>query len=160
MADPSTLKPIDLSAAMKVVPLMESWLKAVRAEVERRLMAGDQVADFGLELGRQGNREFGDAEEAERLVRKQFRIPIEHAYNFKLKSAPQMEKLTKPGKSEDGLELAPVIGPKQWKVLEKLIVRADAKPSVKPLSAIKNPWTPPQISADGFTAVDEGCDLA
>jgi hypothetical protein len=152
--------PIQLSTFMKAVPLLEMASKAVRAETERRLMAGQQVADFGLELGRQGNREFSDVEEAERLLRKQFRIKIEDAYNMKLKSAPQVEKLTKPTKGEDGAEVPPLLGPKQWKQLEKLIVRADAKPSVKPLSAIKNPWTPPQISVDGFGAVDEGCDLA
>jgi hypothetical protein len=147
--------PIQLATFMKAVPLLEMASKAVRAEVERRLMGGQPVDGFGLELGRQGSREFNDAEEAERLIRKQFRIPLEHCYQMKLKSAPQIEKLTKAAG-----DAKPVLGPRQWAELSKLIVRADAKPSVKPLSAIKNPWTPPQISADGFAAVDEDCDLA
>jgi hypothetical protein len=152
--------PIQLSTFMRAVPLLEMASKAVRAETERRLMSGAPVDGFGLELGRLGNRDVSDPEEAERMVRKQFRVPLEHAYTMKLKSVTQLEKLTKPGKAEDGTATPPIIGPRQWKQFEALIVRADAKPSVKPLSAIKNPWTPPQISADGFTAVDEGCDLA
>lgn len=152
-------EPIQLSTFMKAVPLLEMASKAVRAEVERRLMVGTPVQDFGLELGRQGNREFADLEEAERLIRKQFRVPIEHCYQMKLKSATQMEKLTKLDKDAPA-DAKPVLGPRQWDVLAKLIVRADAKPSVKPLSAIKNPWTPPQITADEFKPVDEGCDLS
>lgn len=156
----ATYTPLELSTFMKAVPLLESALKAVRAEVERRLMAGIAVDDFGLELGRQGNREFKDPEEAERLLRKQFRLRVEDIYTLKLKSPTQIEKLTKPQKDEEGVVQPPVLGARRWATLETQITRGDARPSVKPLSAIKNPWIPPKISADEFQSVDDASDLA
>lgn len=152
--------PLELATFMNAVPLLESALKAVRAETERRLMAGTPVDGWGLELGRQGNREFKDAEEAERLLRKQFRLNIEDVYVLKLKSPTQIEKLTKPAKNAEGVVQAPILGARRWATLETQITRSDAKPSVKPLAAIKNPWIPPRISADEFQSVDDASDLA
>lgn len=152
--------PLELATFMNAVPLLESALKAVRAETERRLMSGVPVDGWGLELGRQGNREFKDAEEAERLLRKQFRLNIEDVYTLKLKSPTQIEKLTKPAKDAEGVVQAPILGARRWATLESQITRSDAKPSVKPLSAIKNPWIPPKISADEFKSVDDASDLA
>lgn len=148
-----------LSEMMKVTEFMEDWIKAVRAEVERRLLAGLPVPDFGLELGRQGPRKFKDLEEAEDMLRKQFRVPLELAYSMKLKSPKQIEELTVPQTGEDGIELKPVIGPRQWKKLADLITRSDPKPSVKPLAKIKTLYEPPKPEASDFPTVVEQDDL-
>ena len=55
-----------LSIAMGRVPLIEHWCKAIRAETERRLFAGDTVQDFKLVEGRKGNRGWTDEAEGKR----------------------------------------------------------------------------------------------
>jgi hypothetical protein len=138
----------DLGLKMKSVGFVEDWCKAVRAETERRLLAGTEVAGFGLELGRQGPRKWTDDEQAEQMLRKQFRLSIEDAYNLKLKSPTQVELLAKPKK---GAEAS--LGPRQWEKLQALIGRADPKPSVKPAEVIKTPWKPEAIRDAAFTPV-------
>lgn len=124
-----------LNTAMLAVPFIETFCTSVRAEVERRLMRGESVTDFGLELGRQGARKFANVEEAEDLIRKGLRLSIEQSCDLKLKSPTQLEKLTvaKPGDK-------PVIGPRQWAKVEALVVREPPKPSVKPKAQIKVPY--------------------
>lgn len=140
----------DLATKMAAAGFVEDWCKAVRAETERRLMAGQEVPGFGLELGRQGPRKWKNAEEAETLLRKQFRLKTEDAYNLKLKSPTQVEELTK-GKE-------PLVGPRQWAKAQALVTRADPKPSVKPSSTITKPYTPAPLAAGDFSAVPD-CDL-
>lgn len=141
-----------LAAKLKAVPFIEDWCAAVRAEAERQMLAGGKVPGFGLELGRQGARKWADPAVAEETLRKQMRLPIEDAYNLKLKSPTQIEKLTEGDK--------PLVGPRQWKKLQEMVIRPPAKPSVKPVGAIKNPYTPPALDAGAFPQVDETCDLA
>ena len=146
----------DLSTKMEAVGFVEDWCKAVRAEIERRLLNREEVPGFGLELGRQGPRKWTDKEAVEEMVRKQFRLTESDAFNMKLKSPTQFEEqLTKPAEGED----KPVLGPRQWKKLQSLITRSDPKPSVKPATAIKKPYTPPAPSDEDFSTVaDEPAD--
>lgn len=153
---PKTLPDDLLNRNMKIVPMMEDWCKAVRAEVERRLMAGEDIADFGLELGRQGNRKWTNPGAVETLLKKTYRLKMEDMYSMEMKSPTQIEKLTKTVKEEDGSVIAPKLGVKRWSKLQKdFIDRADAKPSVKLKSAIKVAWKPTPILADEFTPVVE-----
>lgn len=140
-----TYESLSLGNMMAATGLIEDWIKAVRAEVERRLLAGQQVEGFGLELGREGARQWADPVAAEAMLVKTFRLPVEKAYDLKPISPTSTEKLHKAGD----------IGPKQWAKLQPLICRAPAKPSVKPASVIKNPYTPPAASADDFQPVAE-----
>jgi hypothetical protein len=133
-----------LSKQMAAVGLVEDWCKAVRAEVERRLLVGGQVPGFGLELGKKGDRKWSDETAAETMLRKTFRLPVEKAYSMKVISPTQAEKLVKAGD----------IGERQWKKAETLITRADPKPSVKPISVIKTPYTPPN-AADDFAPIQQ-----
>lgn len=151
-----------LNRAMLIVPLLEDRCKAIRAEVERRLLAGQEMPDFGLELGRQGNRKWTDPAAAEKLMRDTYRLKIEDAYNLELKSPTQVERLTKGAKEEDGTVIAPKLGLKRWQKLQTLVSRADAKPSVKLKSVIKVAWKPTPVVADEFTPVveDDGGDLS
>jgi hypothetical protein len=148
-----------LAQAMAAAPLIEDWIKAVRAEVERRLIGGDTVEGFGLELGRKGARRFSDEMAAEELVRKKFRLTVENAFNLSLKSPTQFEKMTKPTPGTDAagkpIEVPAVIGPRRWKEMQALIVQNDPKPSVKPLSQIKKPYTVPKPDASDFATVQD-----
>ena len=112
-----------LSATMARADLIEDWLKAVRAEVERRLLAGTPVPGYKLVQGKQGNRAWSDKAQAEDLL-KTFRLKVEEMYDLSLISPTTAEKLVK----------AETIGPRQWKKAESLITRAAGKPSVAPVS--------------------------
>lgn len=116
-----------ISAAMTKASLIEHWLKAVRAEVERRLLAGEAVPGFKLVKGKAGNRAWSDEQAAEEMLRKQFRLKVEDAYDLKLISPTSAEKL-----------LAKE-SPKRWQKLQPLITRPDGKPSVAPESDPRPP---------------------
>jgi hypothetical protein len=148
----SSMSEIDLNTAMNAVGLLEAWAKTTRAEVERRLMNGEKFADWGLELGRLGNREWQDEEAVEAMLRTQWRLPMEDVYHYKLKSPAQVEAMTKV-KADSSDE--PKIGDVRWQRLQKFISRADPKPSVKPRSVIKTPYNPkPDSSAFGAIIED------
>jgi hypothetical protein len=56
----------ELSTCMAATGLIEDWIKAIRAEVERRLLAGQEVPGFKLVLGKAGARAWKDGEVAEK----------------------------------------------------------------------------------------------
>lgn len=155
LADPKEFTPVELSRAMDACGLIEDWIKAVRAEVERRLLAGQSVEGWGLELGRQGARKWTDEGSVEQYLSKTVRLNVREMCEVELKSPTQLEKLTKPGK--DGKS---VIGQRQWAVLERFIGRADARPSVKPAAQIKQPYVVKPLSDDAFSAVGDSESLA
>lgn len=108
-----------LSDAMAKVGLVEDWCKAVRAEVERRLLDGKDVAGFKLVEGRAGPRKWADEVAAEALL-KRVRLKQGEMYERKLVSPTTAEKLLKKTK------------PKVWDEAQAFITRADGKPSVAP----------------------------
>lgn len=136
----------ELASRMKACDLIEGWIKAVRAEVERRLLASIPVPGYKLVEGRQGNRAWTDEKAVEDLLRKQFRLPIEEAFNLKLISPTQAEKL---------LETA---HPKRWEKCQPLIGRSPGVPSVAP-EGDKRPALSVKPVAEDFEAVVEGADL-
>jgi len=142
-----------LSVKMSATGLLEDWIKAVRAETERRLLAGKAVPGWGLELGREGPRKWTDAEKAEELLRAKFRLTVEQSYDMKVISPTTAEKLLKT-KAKNGKKM--LINDRQWKLLQGLIERSPPSPSVKPAAAIKTPYVPgDQTPVDEFSAVDE-----
>lgn len=147
--DPS---PDRLHVQMATVGLVEDWCKAVRAETERRLLAGKPVPGFKLVLGKAGNRKWSDEKAAEEMLRKQFRLPVEKAYDLSLISPTTAEKLAKAGD----------IGERQWKKAAALITRSEPKPSVAPISDKREAYVPPN-PADDFAPISEpetaGLDL-
>jgi hypothetical protein len=128
-----------LSVCLSKVDLIEDWCKAVRAEVERRMLAGDTVPGFKLVEGKQGNRAWSDEKAAEALL-KSMRLKQEELYDFTVKSPTQIAKLgptfDKDGKIKPPKEgaPAPTIGPRQWPKVQALITRAPPKKHVAPLS--------------------------
>lgn len=144
---------------MQMSDLVELWLKAVRGEVERRLLAGQQVPGFKLVQGKKGPRKWTDAAAAEEML-KTFRLKTEEMYELRVISPTAAEKLApafgKDGKAKPPKEgaPAPLIGPRQWPKLQALITQSPGSPSVTtaddPRPALE--MTPP---ADDFEVVAE-----
>lgn len=152
-------EPLWLAAALAKADLIEDWLKAVRAEVERRLLAGGQVPGYKLVQGKQGNRAWADEAAAEAQL-KAMRLKVEEMYDLSLispttaeKLAPKVDKKGQPVPLKEG-QAAPVIGPRQWKKLQELIARAPGKPHVAPVSDPR-PALEMTPAADDFEAVKE-----
>lgn len=112
-----------IASALAKVDLIEGWCKAIRAEAERRLMAGETVPGFKVVQGKRGNRAWSDTAAAEAQL-KVMRLKVEEMYDLKLISPPGAEKLAK----------AKVIGPRQWPKLQSLITQSEGKPHVAPAS--------------------------
>lgn len=110
----------ELAARMAATDLVEAWIKAVRSEVEKRLLAGVKVPGYKLVEGRRGARRWEDDTKVRALF-KEMRLTQEEIFDFKLKSPTEMESLLK-------------ATPKRWKrVLEsKLIVQSPGGKSVAP----------------------------
>ena len=139
--DTAALEEEKLATAMAKVDLVEQWCKAVRAEVERRLLSGTPVQGFKLVEGKRGNRAWTDADEAEAAM-KRFRFKQDQMYDYKLISPTAAEKLIK-----DKF-------PKRWEKMEKNIDRADGKPSVAPATD-RRPALAISTVSDKFAAFAE-----
>lgn len=134
-----------LAAVMAKADLIEDWLKAVRAEVERRLLAGGAVPGYKLVQGKQGNRAWTSKSAAEEAMLA-MRLKQDEMYERSIISPTAAEKL-----------LAKE-SPRRWTKLQALITRADGKPSVAPLSD-KRPALEVKPVADDFDDVETFDDL-
>ena len=105
-----------LPVAMSKVDLVEMWCKSVRAEVERRLLAGGKVDGYKLVAGRAGPRKWTDSQAAEELL-KGFRLKTDEMYDKTVISPTSAEKVLKDK-------------PRQWEKAKALISRTSGKPSV------------------------------
>lgn len=133
-----------LADCMARVDLIEGWCKAVRAEVEARLLAGKPVRGWKVVQGKRGNRRWADEKAAEELL-KAMRIKHDQMYDYAVISPTSAEKLAK----------AEVIGPRQWPKVAALITQAEGKPSVAPESD-KRPALVMSAVADDFEDVTTG----
>lgn len=141
ISSPADLDALALAASMRSATLIENWLTAVRAEVERRLFAGQSVPGFKVVQGKQGNRTWRDAAAAE-IALKASRLKSDEIYNYMLISPTAAEKLLEKSK------------PKVWKKMLDHIVRADGKPSVAPESDPR-PVYSVAAEADDFADIPE-----
>lgn len=145
-----------LGASMAKVGVVEAWCKAVRAEVEKRLLAGQPVNGFKLVQGRRGNRQWRNNDEVKTLLEKARCKPHE-MYSFKLISPTEAEKRMATWLDADGMEHQPILGPRQWAKVQALVTQSEGSPSVAPESD-KRPALVVGAQADDF--VDEtGSDL-
>lgn len=136
-----------LAGAMDRADLLEMLAKALRAEVERRLVAGTPVPGYKLVEGKRGHRKWINADEAE-LQLKTMRLKQEEMYDLKLISPTAAEKLAKAG----------TIGPRQWKKLKDQYAQSPGKPSVEPESDAR-PAITVAATADDFAVIEDGADL-
>ena len=107
-----------LPIAMSKVDLVEAWCKSVRAETERRLLAGQKVDGFKLVEGKRGNRKWDNEADVETLF-KSFRLRQDEMYDLSLISPTKAEKVFKEN-------------PKRWAKVNDLITQSKGKPSVAP----------------------------
>jgi len=140
---PETAHEDDLARVMANANLIEGWIMAVRAEVERRLLANIPVPGYKLVQGKKGNRAWADADVAEAAL-KAMRIKHDQMYDYKLASPTSIEKLAK----------ADEIGPRQWTKIQALITQSDGKPSVAPVSD-KRPALVTSVDASEFDDVTD-----
>ena len=110
-----------ISGALSKVDLIEDWCKSVRAEAERRLLAGDQVPGWKLVAGKKGNRAWDKDVDVEGVLRS-MRLKEDVMYDRKVISPATAEKLAKAG----------AIGPRQWARLQEIITQSEGKAHVAP----------------------------
>jgi hypothetical protein len=137
-----------LSVKMGAVGMVEDWCLAVRAEVERNLLAGIPVPKWKLALGRKGARAWTDEEAAEAALKKA-RLKQEEMYSFKVISPTTAEKALAKSK------------PRVWAKLQPLITQNDPKPSVVHESDKREPYVVPNIvdALPNLDADDDASDL-
>ena len=133
-----------LGGAMDKIGMIEAFCKAVRGEVEHRLLTGQEVPSpmggYKIGTGRMGDREWVDPVEAEAALRS-MRLKHDEMFTYKLKGPAPLEKLL--AKTQ----------PRRWTKLQKLIVRKDGKPSVMLMS---DPRPAITATADAFEDLSGG----
>jgi hypothetical protein len=129
-----TADPDWVASAMSRVDMIEAWCKAIRAETERRLFAGEEVPGYKLVEGRKGDRKWADTAAVEATF-KSMRVKRNVAYDLTLISPTKAEKVFKNS-------------PQRWARLAEQITRADGKPSVAPASDKRPAWAVAATAAD------------
>lgn len=123
---PVPREPASLGASLDAVPLIELWIKAVRAEVDRRLREGLEVPSpkggYKLVKGKAGARYWASPEEAEKVMRS-MRLGADVMYDKSLISPTAAEKLHTAG----------TITARQWPRLVAIIKKPEAGLSVAPM---------------------------
>lgn len=107
-----------LATRMAATGMIENWIKAVRAEVERVLLTGAKVPGFKIVQGRAGNRKWLDSDEVIKLF-KELKLSKDQIYDMKLISPADAEKLLK-------------IAPEKWERVKKFITQSEGGKSVAP----------------------------
>lgn len=101
----------------RAIPLIEEAIKAARAEVERRLFAGETVPGVYLGIGRKGARSWVDKDTALKELTKSGRLSMADATDRVPISPTKAEELLKDR-------------PKIWKALQPFIDQSEGKPKV------------------------------
>lgn len=139
--------PDKLGQLFGVIDIVEGWCRAVRAEVERLVMAGTEVIGPDGERmkvveGKKGNRSWSDADQAAAVL--STLLGPDNAYARKLLTPAQVEKaLGKKRKQEFADMLAP------------LTTQAPGRPKVTLGSDPAPPWTG-SAGADEFEVLGDG----
>ncbi len=104
-----------LAEGMRAADLIEIYVKALRAETERRLFDGQQVPGFYIGEGKKGNRAWANPAEAEAQLKK--RLKADEVYS---------KKVISPTEAEKKFKAKPAI----WAKIAPLITQSEGKPSV------------------------------
>lgn len=136
-----------LSVAMAKVDLVETWCKAVRAQVFELLASGKPVDGFKLVRGRAGPRKWLDDAVVAEIMKFKFKMKMHEIHDMKVISPTEAEKrITK----LQG-------GAKKWEDMQPMITRSDGRPSVAPATD-KRPAITLAASAEDFAALVESED--
>lgn len=134
-----------LSLRARAIPIIESWIKAVRGKVESLLFAGVSVPDWKLVEGKAGHRKWVDEDEAVKAMKK-LKLKTDQIYTKSVISPAQVENLLEPA---------------QFSTLAEQIKQAKGATSVAPASD-KRPAisvTPVEEEMVDLTDVAEEDDL-
>lgn len=135
----------DLADALRAAPMIEDWLKAVRAEAYTRALDGDELPGYKLVMGKRGARTWSDTAQAEDIMRKA-RVKADEMFNRTLVTFPQAEKLLKDR-------------PRIWSKLAPLMTQAEGKPSLAPADDPRPVYTPQVAAAEDFPELDAGGEV-
>jgi hypothetical protein len=83
-----------LSRAFMSIELLEMWIKAVKARVEKDMTDGREIPGLKLVLGKRGNRKFAD-EKAVAEIFKSMGVPENLIYTTALNTPAAFDKLVK-----------------------------------------------------------------
>lgn len=106
-----------LARLLPLVPLIKAWCKGVEERALAVLMSSEQIPGYKLVEGKRGNREWGDDNAVEGIM-KGMRLNQDEMYSMKLISVAQAEKLLKD------------VNPKRWARLQEYVERNDGKPII------------------------------
>ena len=108
----------DLAAIAPKLELIHDWCNGVRAEMERRILAGQHVEGWKVVQGKKGNRAWADVQRVEREIEL---LGLEDkAYSRKLLTPTQLEKAV--GKTD------------AWTALKELVTQPEGKAAVVPIT--------------------------
>lgn len=94
MIDPKSAEAAELTQAMSMVAEVEEWARAVRAQAHEQAEQGLKISGFKL-VQKRATRKWSDPDAVADIVRKARSIKLDEAFDMKLKSPAQMEKLCK-----------------------------------------------------------------
>jgi hypothetical protein len=126
-----TLDTDSLAQAFGAIPVIKNWIDAIEVSMHSRLMNGDTHPDYKLVQGRQGNRTWGDKEEAEKTMLA-MRLKHTEMYQKVIISPTDAEKLLAKDR------------PRLWKKVQDLITRGEGKITVAKASDKRTAFVPTQ----------------
>ncbi len=144
MPDFKSLSNAQLVAIVQHAPEIKKWLNSVESEAHKALEGGIKIDGLKLIKGKEGNRQWKDEEEADKLLKG--KLKADERYTKKLITLPQAEKKLK------GQELSTRFENR----FKELTFRAPAKPV---LALADDPGEEIQTAAEEVLPNHEGEDL-
>jgi len=139
--DPVEMENAELGELASLIPLMQKWAKDVMAQVEKMVLAGEEIIGsdgkpFKMVAGR-GLRKWRDEAEAEKAMRN-YKLKVADIFTKKLISPAQAEKLKSIGKGHP--------------IMQKHCIKSHGKPALVPGSDKREAY---KASTDEMDVIDE-----
>lgn len=119
---PVDVTPEEMGNRVALLPLVQQWATATKAEALRRLLNGEPVQGFKVVRSKGGRRNWSDEKDVEGALRI-WRLPAEQTHTVKLRSPAQLEKVVSKKKHPD-----------RWALLQQFITKKPGSPAIAPES--------------------------